>query len=115
MISSANPHFGEERPLGSNRGPGTVFFTHCGMRCPFCQNWDISHLGRGKELMVTMVLDLQQQGGITITWSLRPTVPHRLSKLWMSPPDGAASSHRHNTCGCERLEVLKLLDGVVGI
>ena len=50
MISSAFPHFGEETPLVGHRGSGTIFFTHCNLRCIFCQNYDISHQGRGENI-----------------------------------------------------------------
>jgi len=28
---------------------GTIFFTHCNLLCLFCQNFEISHLGEGRE------------------------------------------------------------------
>jgi putative pyruvate formate lyase activating enzyme len=43
VVSSAHPHFGEERPLVGRGGSGTIFLTHCNLRCVFCQNWEISH------------------------------------------------------------------------
>ncbi len=49
MVSSAFPHLGEEPPLVGNHGSGTIFLTHCNLRCIFCQNYDISHLGRGEQ------------------------------------------------------------------
>jgi putative pyruvate formate lyase activating enzyme len=48
MVSSAFPHFGEESPLTGSHGSGTIFLTHCNLRCVFCQNYDISHEGRGE-------------------------------------------------------------------
>ncbi|MDP2970624.1 MAG: radical SAM protein, partial [Deltaproteobacteria bacterium] len=39
VVSSFHPHFGEERPLVGNGGSGTIFLTHCNLRCAFCQNW----------------------------------------------------------------------------
>ena len=47
-VSSAFPHFGEEPPLVGYHGSGTIFLTHCNLRCIFCQNYDISHLGHGE-------------------------------------------------------------------
>src|SRR4030042_2669979 len=47
MVSSASPHFGEEPPLVGRFGSGTIFLTHCNLRCVFCQNYDISHMGQG--------------------------------------------------------------------
>jgi len=42
IVSSAFPHFGEEDCLRGDRGSGTIFFSHCNLRCVFCQNHDIS-------------------------------------------------------------------------
>jgi putative pyruvate formate lyase activating enzyme len=41
-VSSCFPHFGEEDCLRGWNGSGTIFFTHCNLRCVFCQNYDIS-------------------------------------------------------------------------
>jgi len=46
-ISAYHPHFGEERSLVGEGGSGTIFLTHCGLRCVFCINWEISQGGRG--------------------------------------------------------------------
>ena len=66
VVSSAQPHFGEEPPLVGHRGSGTVFFTNCNLACVFCQNYTISHLGRGKEIsyldLAEIMLDLQRKG-----------------------------------------------------
>jgi putative pyruvate formate lyase activating enzyme len=37
MVSSVSPHFGEEPPLVGFHGAGTIFLTHCNLRCLFCQ------------------------------------------------------------------------------
>lgn len=40
-----------EEPLVSgndkNRGSGAIFFSHCSLKCCFCQNWEISN-GKGQ-------------------------------------------------------------------
>lgn len=46
-IASIAPHFGEEPSFTGTRGSGTIFFTGCGSRCFFCQNYQISHEGMG--------------------------------------------------------------------
>ncbi len=66
VISAFHPHFGEEQPLVGRGGSGTIFLTHCNLRCVFCQNWEISHLGMGQESsveeMADMMLQLQRMG-----------------------------------------------------
>jgi len=47
-------------------GSGTIFFSNCNLRCVFCQNWPISHEGKGKELqdddLASMMIKLQKIG-----------------------------------------------------
>ncbi len=42
-VSSAFLHHGEEPPLVPS---GTIFFSGCTFECVFCQNWDISTIGK---------------------------------------------------------------------
>ncbi len=46
------PHFGEEPPISGTRGSGTVFFSHCTLRCVYCQNHPWSQAGNGDDLSV---------------------------------------------------------------
>src|SRR5512134_916628 len=50
MVSSIFPHFGEEFPLVGRCGSGTIFLTHCNLRCVFCQNYELSHHGAGNSV-----------------------------------------------------------------
>ena len=120
IISAYHPHFGEERPLVGTGGSGTIFFSHCSLRCVFCQNWEISHLGRGSETTINelagMMLRLQEQGCHNIN-VVTPThySPHILKALDVAAGRGLRLPVVYNTCGWERLEILRLLDGIVDI
>ena len=46
----AGLHFGEEPPVTGEGGSGTLFFSGCTLGCPFCQNWQISRHGMGKDI-----------------------------------------------------------------
>jgi putative pyruvate formate lyase activating enzyme len=65
-ISLAQLHLWEEPPISGTRGSGTIFFSHCNLRCRFCQNYDISQLGRGREVtperLLAIMRELEQQG-----------------------------------------------------
>lgn len=119
-ISSYNPHFGEERPLVGRGGSGTVFFTHCSLRCVFCINWEISQEGIGTERsleeLAQMMLFLQRMGCHNIN-VVTPThySPHIVGALAIAADKGLSIPLVYNTSGWERLEVLRLLDGVVDI
>jgi putative pyruvate formate lyase activating enzyme len=65
-LAVAGLHFGEEPPLTGGGGSGTIFITGCALRCPFCQNWQISRCGRGREVdeaeFVALARRLQAEG-----------------------------------------------------
>ena len=120
VISAFHAHFGEERPLVGNGGSGTIFLTHCNLRCVFCQNWPISHLGRCTEATIDefaeMMLQLQKEGCHNINL-VTPThySPHILKALDVAAGNGLRLPIVYNTSGWERLEILTLLDGIVDI
>jgi putative pyruvate formate lyase activating enzyme len=120
VVSAAHAHYGEERPLVGGGGSGTIFLSHCNLRCVFCQNWSISHLGRGSEIdtdeLAGMMLQLQSNGCHNINL-VTPT--HYSSHILKAVDAAAARGLRlplvYNTSGWERQEILTLLDGVVDI
>ena len=119
-VSSYNSHFGEEDPLVGTHGSGTIFFTHCNLLCLFCQNFDISHQGYGREVsndeLAAMMLELQQQGCHNINF-VTPShvVPQILSAVEIAVPQGLHVPLVFNTGGYDRVATLKLLEGVFDI
>lgn len=119
-ISSCHPHFGEEAPLVGTGGSGTIFFTNCGLRCVFCINWEVSQAGEGTPRsigeMAGMMLRLQETGCSNINF-VTPThySPHILLALDRAAAGGLRLPVVYNTCGWEKLEILKVLDDVVDI
>lgn len=119
-ISAYHPHFGEERSLVGKGGSGTIFLTNCGLRCVFCINWQISQGGEGErrrvEEMAAMMLELQKQGCHNINL-VTPThySAHILLAVDIAARKGLRLPLVYNTCGWERLEILKMLDGIVDI
>ena len=120
VTSAFHPHFGEERPLVGRGGSGTVFFTHCSLRCVFCINWEISQGGQGDvqsiDSLADMMLELQERGCHNIN-IVTPThySAHLLLALDRAASRGLRLPLVYNTHGWERLEILKLLDGAVDI
>jgi putative pyruvate formate lyase activating enzyme len=117
---SAHPHFGEEISLVGQHGSGTIFFSNCNLRCIFCQNWPISHEGKGEECedeeLAEMMLKLQKIGCHNINL-VTPThvMPNILNATRMALKKGLRVPLVYNTSGYERLEILKILDGIVDI
>ena len=120
MVSSYAPHFGEEDPLVGRNGSGTIFFTHCNLKCIFCQNFDISHGGHGREvtdqILAQIMLELQAMGCHNINLvSPSHVVPQILSALAHAVPEGLSIPLVYNSGGYDRVETLNLLEGVVDI
>lgn len=119
-ISSYSPHFGEERPLVGTHGSGTIFLTHCNLRCLFCQNYAISHAGDGREVslenLAQMMVELQRSGCHNINF-VTPThfVPQILAALPAAVELGLRVPLVYNTGGYDSAEMLRLLDGVFDI
>ena len=119
-VSSYSPHFGEERPLVGHHGSGTIFMTHCNLKCLFCQNYSISHGGEGQEISFErlggMMVELQMMGCHNINF-VTPThyVPQILKALPVAVEKGLKVPLVYNTGGYDSVETLKLLEGVFDI
>ena len=120
VVASYNAHFGEETPLVGRHGSGTIFFSHCNLLCLFCQNYEISHLGEGRELddaqLAAIMLDLQAAGCHNINF-VTPShvVPQILAALLIAARKGLRVPLVYNCGGYDRVETLRMLDGIVDI
>jgi len=120
VVSSRNLHHGEEPPISGYSGSGTVFFTHCNLKCVFCQNYPISQIGAGDEASVDeladMMLYLQDAGAHNINF-VTPShmVAAILSALVIALGRGLKIPLVYNSSGYDSLRELELLDGVVDI
>jgi len=116
----AQPHFGEEISLVGEHGSGTIFFSNCNLRCVFCQNWPIAHEGQGSEYqdedLAKMMLYLQKLGCHNINL-VTPThvMPNIVNATRIACKKGLHIPLVYNTSGYERVEILKILDGIVDI
>jgi putative pyruvate formate lyase activating enzyme len=120
VVHGRGPHHGEENPLRGRNGSGTIFFSWCNLRCVYCQNWDISQKGLGREVepeqLADMMLELQAQGCHNINFV---TPSHVVAQI-IAAVDIAASKGLDlplvfNTGGYDSLEALQLLDGIIDI
>ncbi len=119
-VASVMPHFGEETPLVGRGGSGTIFITHCNLLCIFCQNYEISHLGEGREVtteeLSAMMLMLQGQRCHNINF-VTPThvTAQILAALPLAIAGGLHVPLVYNSSGYDRVETLRLLDGIIDI
>ncbi len=120
MVSSYSPHFGEEDPLVGRGGSGTIFMTHCNLRCVFCQNYEISHLSEGIPAgpaeLAQMMLSLQRRGCHNINF-VTPThmVPQILEALPVAIEGGLRVPLVYNCGGYEEADTLGLLESIFDI
>jgi putative pyruvate formate lyase activating enzyme len=119
-VSSYFPHFGEEDVLVGTNGSGTIFLSNCNLRCVYCQNFEISHLGEGEERteeeVAEMMLNLQEIGCHNINL-VTPThyAPQLVKAIKIAAESGLKLPIVWNCGGYENIEVIKLLDGIVDI
>ena len=120
VVSSVNPHFGEESVLVGSGGSGTIFFAGCNLGCVFCQNFDISHHRHGRKVTIEQLaqsmLELQDYGCSNINF-VTPThvVPAITAAIELARKDGLTLPTVYNSGGYDSVETLKLLDGFVDI
>ncbi|HHX87208.1 MAG TPA: radical SAM protein [Firmicutes bacterium] len=120
VVSSHGPHFGEEPPITGYQGSGTIFFACCNLKCMFCQNYQIAHLGEGYEVddasLAAIMISLQKAGCHNINL-VSPThvVPQILSALAIAVKEGLNIPLVYNSGGYDLPETINLLSGIVDI
>jgi putative pyruvate formate lyase activating enzyme len=120
IVNSYAPHHGEEDPLRGWNGSGTIFFSWCSLRCVFCQNWEISQKGIGREVepaqLAEMMLQLQAQGCHNINF-VTPShvVAQIIAAVDIAAQQGLNVPLVYNTGGYDSPEALALLDGIIDI
>lgn len=113
-------HQWEEPPISGQRGSGAVFFSHCNLKCCFCQNYQISHEGYGNELSIPELsqkfLGLQEKGAHNLNLvTPTPYVPQIAEAIRLARSNGLTLPVIYNTSAYEKVDTLKLLDGLVDV
>ena len=113
-------HNFEEPCISGNNGSGTIFFSNCNMNCVYCQNYEISQLGKGKEITIEELADImlkQQEKGVENINLVTPTsyALHIIKAIEIAKSKGLHIPIVYNTNGYENIETLKLLEGYIDI
>lgn len=116
-LARAAKHFWEEPPVSGTGGSGTVFFSGCSLGCVYCQNYEISHNGKGKPVSEDELSEifrrLVNDGAHNINL-VNPT--HYALKirnvLKKEKPDVPVV---YNSSGYEKVSTLKSLEGLVDV
>lgn len=119
-VASANLHFGEEPPISGTGGSGTIFFSGCSLTCLYCQNYPISQQMVGSDMTVKQLADkmlsLQKRGAHNINL-VTPDhfFGHIVKALGLARQAGLALPIVCNSSGYQKLDILRLLDGVIDV
>lgn len=113
-------HMWEEPCISGEEGSGTVFFTGCPLRCVYCQNHNIANATTGKpvgkERLAEIFLELQGKGANNINL-VTPThyTPEIVWAVRKARENGLTLPIVYNCSGYEKVETLKMLEGIVDI
>ena len=119
-VALYSTHNFEEPCISGKKGSGTVFFSNCNMNCVFCQNYEISQQGKGKEISIEELADIfikQQEKDVENINLVTPTsyVPQIIEAIKIAQKNGLKLPIVYNTNGYEKVETLKMLEGYVDI
>ncbi len=116
VVSRAMVHFWEEPVISGEKGSGAVFFAGCNLKCVFCQNYEISTLGKGREISVSRLreiyFELIEQGVHNINLV---TPAHYSGAIAESLEGGLPVPVVYNGNGYDSVETLKTLEGKIQI
>ena len=113
-------HEWEEPVISGTNGSGTVFFSHCNLRCIYCQNKKISIDGYGKDIsnkyFKEILLSLQEKGAHNINL-VTPThyVPQIASVLNSIKNKDLKIPVVYNTSSYENIGTLMMMRNLVDI
>lgn len=116
----ASLHMWEEPCISGQTGSGTVFFSGCNMGCVFCQNHTISKGETGRPIsshrLAEIFLELQTKNACNINL-VTPThfIPQIIEALHLAKNQGLDIPVVYNTGSYEKVETLKMLDGLIDI
>lgn len=119
-IALVSTHNFEEPCISGDMGSGTVFFSNCNMNCIFCQNYEISQLGKGKEISIQDLARIfleQQERNVANINLVTPTsfVPQIIEAIKIAKARGLHIPIIYNTNGYENVETIKLLEGYIDV
>ena len=119
-IALASVHNYEEPCISGKNGSGTVFFSNCNLNCIYCQNYEISQLGKGKEITIEYLAQIfikQQEKNVNNINLVTPTmyVPQIIEAIKIARKKGLNIPIIYNSNGYENMETIKKLNGYIDI
>ncbi len=119
-IALYSTHDFEEPCISGKKGSGTVFFSNCNLNCVYCQNYEISQQGKGKEISIEELANIfleQQNKNVENINLVTPTsyVPQIIETIKIAKERGLKIPIVYNTNGYENIETIKKLEGYIDI
>ena len=119
-LALVSTHNYEELCISGNNGSGTIFFSNCNLNCMYCQNYEISQLGKGREISIEELANIfneQQQRKVNNINLVTPTMYafQIIEAIKIARKNGLSIPIIYNTNGYEKVETLKALDGYIDI
>lgn len=119
-IALASLHYFEEPCISGKKGSGTVFFSNCNMKCKFCQNYEITDGGKGKEISIEELVDtflaLQEKGANNINLVTPTIYAYQIKEaIKIAKNKGLNIPIVYNSNGYENINTLKDLEGYIDV
>lgn len=113
-VAWAGLHFGEEPPIAGEKGSGAIFFSGCTLKCSFCQNYQLSHLGFGRQIttgeLARIMVQLEREGAENINLiSGSHFAPSVLEAIGRAKTEGLSLPIVWNSSGYENPDTLEML------
>ncbi len=119
-IALVSTHEFEEPCISGKNGSGTVFFSNCNLNCMYCQNYEISQLGKGREITIEELAKIflkQQEKKVNNINLVTPTMYayQIIEAIKIARKNGLKLPIIYNTNGYEKVETIKALDGYIDV
>lgn len=121
-ISKVMLHYYEEPPISGTsengtKGSGAIFFSNCSLKCVYCQNYEISSNGVGREISIETLANLFKQLELSGANNINLVSPTHytlqiIEALKIYKPNIPIV---WNTSGYEKADTIKLLKDYVDI
>ena len=119
-IALVSTHYYEEPCISMKNGSGTIFFSNCNMSCKFCQNYEVSQQGKGKNVSIERLAEImieQQDRNVNNINLVTPTmyVYQIIEAIKIARKKGLNIPIIYNSNGYENVETIKKLNGYIDI
>lgn len=119
-IALVSTHMYEEPCISGINGSGTIFFSNCNLSCKFCQNYEISQLGKGYEITIEELASImvkQQEAGVHNINLVTPTMYayQIIEAIKIARKNGLNIPIIYNSNGYENIETIKALKGYIDV